>query len=651
MPVPKLKLCWNGTRVEADWHLGLFGFYARGGAGGRLRGVVVSGRGLLAWLAALAVVAYFTGAAALWFWLERRPYNQVTYADLVLPSRWSRVQGLRGQALVSEGLDDIQAHRWGAGLQKLRAGIARHPAETRGRLVLADLFVAMKARRQAVEVYDGGLAFGYPGCDYIEAMLKAAAQGEDYAWSLRTCDRALALVEGGAARAEERRWLVRQKLAVLLAAGRADEALALAVSEGETGSPAISEFRVIALLKEGKPAEAMAFLADWTARNGNRPDPQVLRLQVRAFREAGDFAGMERALESLRALSPTDPRPYAYGIVQRVMAGRREDAARAMDAFLLRFGSTPQFLHLLAVPLAEIAARPLLETLAAYARQQGFPPEVFNRCRLQALIARAEWRDAAALAAEAQAGGLKNETESAWYGLMNAQIQAALDPSEGVQSNLVSLVRQHPFTLGIYKELIANLRRAGRPATAREVVTFAQGVYPQNAVIEAARTELDAELAAAAAAVEVPLRPATTASSPVESVPAREEWTETAFFTRMDEMAKTGDYEGALRHIHEVRRSKPVWLDGREAELARAEVRFDGRAGDRLALRASARRYITGDRLRSAQMIEIARDLHAAGCKEEAQLLLNELLAKVPDYAVAKGLLAQWAPPAASPVR
>ena len=650
MPLPKLKLCWNGTRVEADWHLGLLGFYARGGAGGRLRGVVVSGRGLLAWLAALAVVAYFTGAAALWFWLERRPYNQVAYADLVLPSRWSRVQGLRGQALVSEGLDDIQAHRWSAGLQKLRVGIARHPEEIKGRLVLADLFILMKARRQAVEVYDAGLAFGYPGRDYIEAMLKAAEQGEDYAWSLRTCDRALAMVAGDASRSEERRWLVRKKLSVLLAAERADEALALAVSEGETGSPAISEFRVIALLKEGRPAEALAFLAAWAGRNGNRPDPQVLRLQVRAFREAGDFAGMEQALESLRVLSPADPRPYAYGIVQRSLAGRRDDAARAMDAFLLRFGSTPQFLHLLAVPLAEIADRPLLEALAVYARQQGFPPEIFNRCQLQALIARAEWRDAAALAAEAQAGGFKNETESAWYGLMNAQIQAALDPSEGVQSNLVSLVREHPFTLGIYKELIANLRRAGRPATAREVVTFAQGVYPQNTVIETARTELDAELAAAAAAV-VPVRPAVMASSPVESAPAREEWTETAFFARMDELAKAGDYEGALRHIRDMRRTKPAWLGGREAELDRAEVRFNGRAGDRLALRASVRLYITGDRLRSAQLIEIARDLHAAGCKDEAVLLLNELLAKVPDYAVARGLLAQWAPPAASPVR
>ena len=645
MALPKLKLCWNGKRVDADWHLGLFGFYARN-TGGRSRGLVFSGRGLLAWLSMLAVVAYFTGAAALCLWLGRRPYNNITYVDLILPTRWSGIQKLRGQALVAEGLDDIKARRWGSGLAKLRTGIARNPDELQGRLVLAELFIAMKARQYAIEVYDGGLATRYPGRFYVEAMVKSAAQSENFAWWLRTCDRALALVDGHAELAADRKWLIQQKLAALLAAERADEALALAKAESETGNPAISEFRVLALLKAGKPDEALAFLKTWSDRLGRGMDPQILRLQVRAFRETGDAAGMDRALEELRIKSPTDPRSYVYGIVQHLLAGRRSDADAAFDAFLLRFGSMPRYLQMLGAPLAEISERLMLEQLLAYARQQGFDLEPFRRLLVQSLVGRGDWQAAAVVLTEIANAPKKTETATSWYELMHAQTQAALDPADGAQSNLVSFVRGRQLAVGSYKDLISNMRRAGRLETAREIVTFAQGTYPQNAMIDAWRKELDGELAAAQAAkpIVVLTRPVTVEAT--VPTPARVELAEADFMARLEELAKAGDYPGALKYMREIRLTKPVWLGAREAELSRDELIFIGRMGDMLALRSAVRLYNNGDRLRSAQMIEIARELDAAGCREEAVFLIKEVLTKIPDYAVAKRLLAEWTPKA-----
>ncbi|CAM2775306.1 hypothetical protein [Rariglobus hedericola] len=648
MALPKVKLCWNGKRVEADWHLGLFGFYTRGTSGSRLQGIVISGRGLLAWLAGLAVVAYFTGAAALWFWLDRRPYNYVSYTDLVLPTRWSGIEKLRGQALIAEGMDDIKARKWSEGLQKLRVGIARNPEEIKGRLVLAEIFLAMKARKQAIEIYDGGLGTQYPGRDYVEAMLKSAAQSENYEWWLRTCDRALALIGNNPAHAADHRWLIQQKLSALLAADRPAEALVLAEAEGESGSPTISEFRVLALLKEGKPDAALAFLNEWQNRAGSRLDPQILRLQARAFREAKDAASMDRALEELRELSPADPRPYVYGIVQRLLAGRRDEAFASLDSFLLRFGSTPQYLQMLAAPLAEIAERPMLENLVKYAAQQGFDLEPFRRFLLQALMEKGEWREASTVLAEAKGSDKKAESVALWYDLMDAQIKAALDSGEAAQSNLVSLVRGRQFALSFYKDAITNMRRAGRLTTAREIVTFAQGMYPQNNVIETWRKELDIELAAAAELVSKPVvtlpRPQVAAATVVAPSTPRVEVTTADFEARLEALTKTGDYAGALQYLREIRVTKPAWLDAREADLSRDEVRFSGRAGDLVALRSSARLYINGDRLRSARTIEIARELHAAGRIPEAVFLLKELLAKVPDYPVAQRLLAEWVP-------
>ncbi len=654
MTLPKLKFCWSGAHFEAEWRFGLFGFYQRGQLAGRRRGLAVSVRGLLAWSAGLAVVAYLSAALALWFWFERRPYNFVTYADLVLPTRWDGVQKLRGQALVAEGMDDIKARRWGEGMQKLRIGIARNPGELKGRLVLGELFLAMRARKQAIEVYEGGLASAYPGREYVETVIKVATQSEDFDLWLRACDRALALVEGRESLAADRRWLIREKIRVLTASERTEEALALAEKEGESGSPAISELRVLALLAAGRPAEAVGFLEAWTGRKGGKPDGQIVRLQVRALREAGDMAGMDRALDTLRQLAPADPRPYIYGVVQWLLAGRREEALRGFDGFLLRFGSKPEFLQPMADPLTRIEEREVLERLVEHARQHGFDTTPFRQSLVQSLVARGEWRDAAREFDVIKAPKEKREAFVVWHELIDAQIKAALDPSEGTQSNLVTLVRNRQFTLVFYKDLIANLRRAGRAATAREIVTFAQGVYPETQALETARKELDAQLAAAApAAPEVLISAAKHAEAAKQIVSVatpRRELGEKAFMTKLEGLTQSADHQAALQLINEVRQARPAWLPASESEITRAEVRLNGRVGDLLALRAAARRYITGERLRSAQMIEVARELHAADRKDGAILLLKELLAKVPDYAVASRLLEEWSPKSASQV-
>lgn len=661
MAFPKIKFCWNGSRVEADWHLGLFGIYARGLAGGRLRGIVISGRGVLAWLCGLTVVAYFTGAAALWFWLERRPYNYVTYADIILPTRWSGIQKLRGQALVAEGLDDIKARNWGPGLSKLRIGIARNPDEIDARLTLAEMFIAMKARKQAIDVYEGGLASKYPGREYIETMLKAAMQSEDIEWALRTCDRALALIEDEPAHPDYA-WLVEKRLGVLIAADRSGEALASVALATEPNSPALLELRVLALLKSGEGARAVELLENWAGAGGGRSNQQVLRLKVRAYRETGDFAAMDRALEQMRASAPMDLRVYVFGVVQQSLAERRAEAQVWYERFLLRFGSVPRNLLILAEPLAEISDRVLLERLMAYAQQQGFDLEPHRRLLVQSLTGSGEWREAARVLD--QAGAAAKQSEAApWYDLMHAQVQAALDPADGAQSNLVSAVRGRQFTLNLYKDLVRNMRQAGRPATARELVTFAQGVYPNNPLIDTWRKELDAELAAAQAARAAALPPRPSARVPETTGAAvaasgsapggRVVLDEADFDARLDALTKAGDYAGALQAIRDVRLAKPAWLGTRDAALYREEIRFSGRTGDLLTLRSAARFYINGDARRSADVIHTARELHRADRKDEAVFLLRELLAKVPDYALAQRLIAEWTakptPAAATP--
>jgi hypothetical protein len=378
---------------------------------------------------------------------------------------------------------------------------------------------------------------------------------------------------------------------------------------------------------------------------------------------------MGQTLEALRQLTPIDPRPYVYGLVQRLLAGQREEARQGLESFLQRFGSTAQYLELLAVPLAEIAERELLEQVIAFAQQQGFELSSLKVSLVQSLVARGDWRDAAAVLVDFAAGAKKDPAAVAWMELMNAQIQAALDPSEGTQSTLVSLIRGRQFPLSSYKKMIGNLQRAGRIVTARELITYAQGMYPQNVVLESLRRELDTQLANLAASkdrettlatearrkelnqalatavlrkADTPqVKPHTASARPTATaLSPRTEWSEADYF--LEALTQNGDNAGALKSIRDLRRTKPAWLGAREGELCLAEVRLNGREGDVLALRSVVRRYLTGDRLRGAQMIESASELHASGHNSAALLVLRELIAKMPDYLLAQSLLAEW---------
>ncbi len=657
MTLPKTKVVWRTPVIEgAKWRLGLFCLYdARVGSAGRKRAwrMAISLRGVLAWLAGLAVAAYFMAAGVLWLWLGQRPYNYVTYSDLILPTHWSQLHEKRGQSQIEEGLEDFKNHNWSGGEMKLRIGLAKAPGNTKACLELARFYLAINQRGRAKAVLNAGLASGYPGAIYIRQMCAAAADGEDYDWWIATCDTALAQLTSQSAKATDRKEVFLQKLAALMAAGRTEEVIRVVDAQGDNRRAAFDEFKVLALLKAGRAGEAVAFLDGWRARSG--VGPQVVRLQVRAFREAGRLADMEAALAELRGYGPTTTQPYIYGIIQYLLAGQRVEADRGVEDFLLRFGGSLTDIMPLAEPLAEIDDRPVLERLVAYARQQGFEPELFQRALIKVMIDKGDYREAKALIVEVRSSPKPpGPALDFWYEIMERLANASLDPAAGAQSFLTDYIGARRLPLKMTKDIITTLRHAGRPATARVVITFAQGVYPENDTLKIWRDELDKELAPI-----VETKPAVVAFKPsakpvAPGVPAaapavRELLREDAFFKQLAEAKKAGDFAGALKQIQNLREAAPDWLGAREDEIEREEIRLNGRLGDLPSLRLAASLYVNGDAKHSLKAAELARELHAEGFKDAAIFLAKEILRKVPDYPMAKRLLAEWEPkPAAA---
>ena len=638
MKIPRIKLQWGTAKEQpGKWYLGLLGFYDRKG-GGRSRGMAVSLRGALLWGLVLCVAGYFAAAGYVFRRLDRRPFNFVSYTDILLyPIRKDEINELRGKAAIAEGFDALKRNDWRAGVMQLRIGLEKYPRDLRARLEVAKFFLAAKLRGKAQETLLAGLEKDYPGRAYLEAAISVVSAGEDYELVIEICDRALALHDPAENPAADRRWLIEQRIRALLAEQRSDEALEFAEKQsGEIDETVLNELRLLALLQAKRFDEAVRYTEEWRERVGD--SPQVLRLLARSYREAGRTEDMSRVLAELRRLAPADPRVRVFGVVQEYLAGTEETARAQLDDYIFRFGGSAENFALLAEPLAEIKRVDAIDVILEAAAERGYREVRLPAARIQALISLRRWAEAKTeledLRGRLPADAIARAT---LLELLQVLIGAASDPADGAQSTLTDFIAVRQLPMQVYRQCVEVLREAGRTHTAREVVRLAEGVFPGNRYLVKTRAELDEQLAAARAAAE--------ANREVKTVDAAFAHPK-AFYAALERRRAEGGAAAAAAYLRDLRQAAPVWLSGEAEPLGRLEMELLSEGDDIVMFQSAVRRYVNDDRIRIVNTITLATRLHEAGRDTEARLLLDELLRRVPEEPIATKLKARWFPPA-----
>jgi len=499
-----VKFYWKpDPTVEVRWRLGLFGRYTIE-PGFPDDGLAISLRGVLRLGFVLAVAGYLAAAAALHVWLRRNPYNLVGFTDvLTWPVRRAHVDRLRGRALIAAGLDDLKRQHWGDGIFKLRLGLDKYPDDFDARLLLAEIYLRAHMKDQSLAVLRNGPAAGVPDRRWLEAVLNVADVSEDHAFALSVCEsylpRFTAPEQWG-----RRQWLLARKLSALTGLGRGPEALALAEAEGDKAGLPVKIQQALTLLALGRPADAATYLSGTIADAALPDQPDLLRLQAQAFREAGRLDDMEQALVNLRSLSPDLPQPWAFGVEQRARAGR--GGLAALTIYINRFGTNPDNLLLVARPLAEIPDVNLVQRIVTVALERGQPALLLRVQLAEAQLAHAEWpelaRSIAQIAPQIQPVNVQAQQ---WLDWMKAVSAAVAAPASGPQqTQLVDFLRAHLFSLKLFRMTVTALRRAGRLETAQEVVALGRSTYKESPWLRDQEIELVVELATAKAGGSTP---------------------------------------------------------------------------------------------------------------------------------------------------
>lgn len=623
----RIKFLWGASKAfDARWRLGLMGFYEHV-KGHPSSGLAFSVRGLLILLMLLVLLAYICGATALYFWLDRRPHNYVTLGDtLLLPLRMEQIREKRGRGYIEEGIDDLKAQRWSQAEMKLRIGLSRYPQDIRARLHLAEFNQLAQRRVTAVKLLRDGLesAKEYPGRRYLDLYFNSARQGEEHDLIVAACE--LCCDRWPQLAARERDWLRQQQITALLVLDETEAIEPLLAENAD--KPPFKELRVLTFLHLQQLDAAEAYLADWAARDGT--SSQILRLQVRVFRENDKTEKMDSALEALRALTPNDPTPYAYAIVQRMMAGNESAARASLNDYFLRFGANKSATQVLAAPLAEIGAERLLDELIIRLAEQGHDQRSALQMLAQLHVRQGNWAEAAAKMTQIQRLAARTGENISDQPLLETLITVLSDPAEGPRVQLLDLLNRQPLPLRGYRMMIDALLKAGRDQTALDVIARAERHYPVNPVLVAYRTDALAALSAGHTEVAVKLPEASAHLS------------EGIFFRQLDAAIMTEDWAEAAVLLREVQTVKTAWADARQSDLQIRQMRVAHETGRASEMVLAVRLLLDGSLTRSQLVVEFATELHARKQTEPAVLLLREVLRKTPAHALSRRLLAEW---------
>ena len=653
MAVPRISFSWKPTISGRErWRWGLFMIVpSSSGRRNRLRIMV---RGLLLWLAALAMAAYLAATTALFAWYDRLPHNLVTWTDcLLVPVRWDEIQRKRGDAYIVAGLAAMDAKNWSEAVLKIQAGLAKSPDNRRGRERLGYFYIAAGQRERGLELLLEGIERSFPGREMVETFVNICLAGEDFDLALQALEAGLTQTSAVAQR--EHQWMVEQKTRVLMVAERYEEALAW-VDAQPSMSDVMHESRAVALLSLQRFDEARAALGAWSDEATGAAASGALRIGVRLARETGDLVEMRALLKRIQERSPTDPNAWIYAVVQEWLAGEAAAAAAAQDTVFMRFETLPGIMLRMAQPLVEVEAWPLFDRLVERVRLLGLDDQAWADLQIHAAMKRQRYDAALRILAsmpQPDESTLVGQRQALQRRLQEAYARHLSTGENSAAEELLQIVRQAPLALPLLKSIAETQEQAGHATIALQLMEVARLRFPGSA--EAAQRVAQLRQVVGDSERIAPELPVVQDGAPLDldavevggasavSTDSRLLGSARLFLDRCDELIATGAWGDLERLLRELRQQRPAWMNANTGPLLEREIELNIGQRDWPALVTNIRFRLDGTLNRALEVMNVVRRLDTAGERSAAERVLAEVERRYTDFAPARRLRADWA--------
>lgn len=505
---PKLQAVWSRKTVpRASWRFIWAGFYFRENP--RRLHVVFGIKSILLTGLLLAIAGYLAAATAVYATWSQSPHNRVAYHDLLLPFRWKEARALRGGDLVAEGLGELKRQRYATAVLLLGKGVGMNPAEQRGRLELATLFMRLGYLHRARQLLEEGLNYPPVTKTYYQLYFVLTGYMEDHE----------AVLAGAAklepsADAAARRDFAGHRARALLALERYDDLEALRASFRDAPLVSIEVAWARGAIKRGRADLALTAIAADPLLFGITDERRDL--EARAALAANDRARAERVLAEWLADRPIDAGPRQLEVLVAARWGGPAKLREALDRYYLYFGSKATEAAQILLRLAEASTWENVILARTMALEYGAYHPIARMAYVEALMVRGRFAEAETeLEATRAAMAAANFFPGSWPEGMRRIIDACVKPTPSTQALLTDfLTNERASPAGFHLALNA-LAQSRAQETLRDLYTLAKLRYP--GLTPSAETR--ARIEAAQVAQRRPVAPPTKTSAPKPAAP------------------------------------------------------------------------------------------------------------------------------------
>jgi len=624
--LPYFRIIWGAKEaMRGNWYVGLIGFHTKGYP--RELWIYLSLRGFLRWSAGTLIVTYFVGAAALTWFFSRNPYNKITYSDLILPSHWSELRTLRGEANIEEGLAKLKAKQYGVAFMLLNQGLARKPDNLSARLVVARMYTSMGYFPRAMKIYRAGLPYAGEQRRFVSAAIQLAEYTEDYEMVLCLIKEAEAVVPADSQLfrtfLQEKRILAYEKL------GRYDDIEALWVANQSKPTMRLNAAHLRTLATKGKTAEAIAALEANPEQYGLLREPWELLLELAKI--AKNNAVGRRAVDALVALEPSRYRFYIKRIAYLDEIGAQSEALLSVDDYFLRFGADPAAVAMLLKGAESNPTRALVQHIWAEAQASGQVGPAARMSYVQNLLRLGDINLAQQefVLTRRQIESM-NYPHGGWLEGTEALLGIMVSDSPSSRSLLQTYAAGRPLPPAAFRTLVDALLRSSRQDAAHEMALLARKRYPSIRDIPA-----DALKTPASAALVAITPKSHETEIVVPLTEARQE------LTALEAAIQAAQWTAALAHITTIEKS-PLAKELSD-QLLYQRIAIHGHLSEQTEVSWYMRRLLESFRLDTTRIRALALKLHETGHVNSAQTILREVLRKHPDAKWAADQLRTWA--------
>lgn len=347
----------------------------------------ISKRQIAGLLPGCLLVLWLGASTALFAFIKyRKGYDAIAFTDVAFPWNWDQVGPKWGDFFIEKGLAHQEAGEWDKAFYFIRVGVSKAPANSKGRLALADLLFQANDVIQAVRVLEAGLDYARDDTEFWEKMIRFLQYYQADQEIIRILDRGLneQLVPDA----------LRDSAEGALAKARYHQAHYDQALEIVEGSRDISKQLIRCQIYWDQGLEPLA-IQSLEALNAMFPNQrEIVPLLTKFYQQSGED---EKAMRVARSTYLNNP--YSIGASVNFFRLLGEDAGPEIDRFLARVPEiyeNEDALFMLANFLAEAGMHDTLQAVLREAGQGFRQSPMIWFLQLEALVNAGDFESAAA---------------------------------------------------------------------------------------------------------------------------------------------------------------------------------------------------------------------------------------------------------------